>query len=116
MGTCVTTIEDVSIIQGGKAIVSGSFSLSSSYATSGETLNLSNSIKDSSSPKVVFTSSGGYSLKHNQGNAAAGKVLAYFSVQNAANVADQNSALIEVTNATDLSAVNVDFIAYGQTY
>jgi len=96
----------------GEKIIHGKLNLQT-YETNGDPVNLSNFFKSSTSPFVCLTGgTGGYVLDHNQGTAAAGKVLAYYtSTKNGAA-----GALDEVANATDLSAVNVSFFAIGQPY
>jgi hypothetical protein len=92
----------------GSTMVMGTFTMSSSYATNGDTLNLSNVLKSAGSPMVLINPTNTVTMRHNAGTASAGKVLAY--------VQDINGAEGEVANATDLSSINVTFIAIGADY
>jgi hypothetical protein len=92
---------------GGSKIAYGTITFDNVYVTGGETLDLS--AQFSGSPTVLTSSDDGYVIRHNRGNAAAGVLQAYFANGGAA----AGAALIEVTNAADLSAVIVHCIAMG---
>lgn len=98
----------------GEKMIRGSLAVGT-YATDGAALNLANYFKSTTYPSVLITSGSGYALEHNQGTAASGKIKAYFSEVNQ-NGANDSYALVEVTNATDLSAVNIPFVAFGQPF
>jgi hypothetical protein len=118
MGNCVTYISKQTVLPGGEKLVRGIATLSSSYAASGDALNLSNYLDDDASPTVITCTADGYATEHSQGTAAAGTVVAYFNVLNTdtVNGVAQNTALYEVQTAADLSAVNVVFTAIGKAY
>jgi hypothetical protein len=100
---------------GGTKMIAGTGNIGV-YLTGGAPMNLSNYLLSTGSPIVTATPTDGYILKHDFGTAAAGKLKVYQQVLNAKNGIDQNIPMIEVTNATDLSAVKFGFIAMGQPY
>ena len=82
------------------------------YNTSGANVDLSNYFKTATYPTVIISACAGYVLEHDQGTAAAGKVLAYYtSTKNGAL-----GALDQVADSTSLAAINALFIARGQPY
>lgn len=117
MGNIVTGIRKSTLLPGGERMVSGSLTMSSSYpAGTGDTMDLSNVLKAGGSPTVTIGGAAGVVLVHNQGAANVGVVKAYYATQNAINGAVENTTLVEVTNAVDLSAINATFIAVGPAY
>ena len=88
----------------GERLIRGTITFDSSYPTGGETVDLSTYL--SGSPTVILNGSGGYVAQHDQGTAAAGKVLLYEAGADAA-------ALDEFGNAGDASAIVCPFIAQG---
>ncbi|MEE9366915.1 MAG: hypothetical protein V3W44_09535 [Dehalococcoidales bacterium] len=103
------TVANVKVLWsvGGGLAISGRATLSATYLTGGETLDLSSYFQGS--PLVIPTGDDGYVIEHDRGNAAAGKLLARFANGGAA----AGAALIELTNAVDTSAVICSFIAVG---
>ena len=99
-------------LMGGYTMVSGLATGSSTYLTGGETMDLSAYILSSTSPIVMVGNSGqatvGYVGAHNQGTAAAGKVLFF-------EAGADSAALDEFANAGNAAVINVPFIAIGQT-
>jgi|19_taG_2_1085344.scaffolds.fasta_scaffold00455_9 hypothetical protein len=100
------------LLPGGAKILRGTFTLDSNYVTGGETMDLSDYLKSSVVPTVICGNDGGYVLEHDQGTAAAGKVIAYYNDVNAST----NAALVAVAQNADLSAINSTFVAVGQAY
>lgn len=115
MGSCVTRIDGSSLLGTGEKMIRGTFLMSSTYATGGDTLDLSNHLKASGYPTVTCDGGAGYVAQHNKGTAAAGKVLLYQNVlnTNTMNGVDLNTPLYQVHSGADLSAINVGFYAIG---
>ena len=116
MTTCVHSVVFESQNLDGTKTIAGTLTLSDNYYTSGDVLNLANYLKSAGSPVVVIAGADGYMLEHNDGTAAAGKVVARYSSVNTKNGANEAIALVEVAVNTDLSAVNAKFIATGLAY
>ncbi|HET7559515.1 MAG TPA: hypothetical protein VFK80_06105 [Limnochordia bacterium] len=88
---------------------SGTLVMNASYATGGDTLDLSD--RFASLQGVVIAPTGGYTFEYDYTN---GKVMAYYGDNN--NAADGPG--VEVAAATDLSAIGLDsgnirFLAWG---
>lgn len=113
MAVTVSVI-DSSLVSAGQRQIRGSLTMDSSYATGGEVMDVSTYF--AGSPTVVIGGADGYMLEHNQGTAAAGKVLARYSSVNSKNGANETLALVQVADGTDLSAVNTTFLAMGQSF
>ena len=115
MGNCVTYVTKKTVLPGGELMIRGLATMSSSYAAGGDALNLSNYLTSTTAPTVVPCSADGYVVEHNQGTAAAGKLMAYFNVLNSdtMNGVAQNTALYQVQTGKSLAAVNVVFVAIG---
>lgn len=89
-----------------KCLVIGTLTMSGSYATGGDTIDLSDFLEKA--PDLVIIQGGARNLQFVAGaNATNGKVLSYESDGNA-------GTLVETSNATDLDAVTAAFIAVGQ--
>jgi len=90
MGSCTFTLATSTPLPTGDVMITGTVTLSNSYATGGDTLDLSAYIKGAATSTdftcVVGTASVGNPLAHNQGTATAGKILA-FEVANGAQIA-----------------------------
>jgi len=110
--SATVSVTAVHTMQGGYRVVHGTATLSGTYITGGDTIDLSSYFKSASSPTVIPSSDDGYLIRHDRGTAAAGTLMAYVVNINASG----NVALIEVANASNLSAVVVPFIAVGQAY
>ena len=115
MGNCVHYVTKKTVLPGGELMLRGIATMSSSYAAGGDALKLSNYLTSTTSPTVVPCSADGYVVEHDQGTAAAGKLIAYFNVLNSTttNGSAQNAALYQVQTGKDLDAVNVVFVAIG---
>ncbi len=114
MGTIKTSVENTgqgATIQGTK-VVRGTLTMGT-YETSGDSLNLANYFLDSSTPTMMIGGDDGYVLQPTVGrNAEAMLVMAYY----VSNINAATGPLGEVANATNLTGVNVDFVAFGQPY
>lgn len=105
------TVNFQSELPGGCRIIAGIMTMTNTYVTSGTNneMVLSSYFLSSSSPMVVFTgATTGYMPVHNNGTAAAGKVLLY-------EAGADGAGLDEFANAGDASGLNAMFIAMGQT-
>jgi hypothetical protein len=78
------------------------------YTTGGVTCDISAYISGTPS-EVMVESSGGYVFEHDGGTSAAGVIEAYYANGGASG----GAALVQVANATNLSAVTTRFTAYG---
>ena len=88
----------------GMMLVVGEAVLSSSYAQTGEVLNLSSYLKSSSSPVVMLQCQDPtYALYHDGGTAAAGTIQVYALANGS-----------EASAEADLSSVYVNVVAFGQ--
>lgn len=116
MGNCVLYITSETPLPGGEKMVRGLATPSSSYAASGEGLNLANYFSSSSSPTVMVENPAGRPARHDQGTASAGKVLFYQMILNTTTVNSTaaNVALYECHTALNLSGANIAFLAVGQ--
>lgn len=110
MTTCVTGIASETPLPNGQKLVTGTFTFSANYYANGDTLDLSNVFLDDSVPMVMCGQAAGYTAFHNQGNAKVGKVLAY------CGAAGASATLGQANTNSDLSSINVGFIAIGQAY
>lgn len=90
MGSATFTLATSTPLPNGDVMITGYVTLSNDYATGGDTLDLSSYIKSSATSAdftcCVSSSKTGNPLGHDQGTAAAGKVLA-FEVANGAQMA-----------------------------
>lgn len=119
MGNCTYKVDQQTPTMGGVQMLQGSVALSSSYATSGDSLNLVNYFKSTTNPVVILSSDDGYVVQSTVGrNATALLVKAYsvgwYAIN--ANNGSANQALTEIGAGTNLSSVNVSFTAFGQPY
>jgi hypothetical protein len=96
-------------LPGGQGLLSGFATLSNVYLTGGEVLDLSSYFSSTSYPVVTLNGDDGYTVKHDRGTAAAGKIMAYKP-----DAATSNSVMTQVANAADLSAVICPFTAMGK--
>lgn len=97
----------------GNLLVTGTLAMDSSYPTGGETLDVSSYFGGGNLYFVAISpgTSGGYILASDGGTTSAQKIKAYYCDYDA--VAD--GALIQVANATDLSAITAaEMIMIGQ--
>jgi len=94
-------------LPGGGKIAYGTATLSNVYLTGGETMDVSSEF--AGSPIVLSGGDDGYVVRHDRGNASAGKLIAYAANGGAAAAA----ALVQVANATDLSAAICHVVIVG---
>ncbi len=112
MGNCITKIDAECALPNGEKMIRGTFKMSSSYAISGDALNLSNYLKSGGYPTVIVDSANGFTLKHNSGTAAAGLIKAQASGVNIGNV----TSMVEALATTEISTINTSFIAIGSPF
>ncbi len=98
MGTASTS-NVVKTVAGNKRLISGKITMSNSYATGGDTLNLEAALGLNSIDTVVISPYNGYGL---QADLTNNKIKAYAS------------AGTEVTATTDLSGISANFVAIGR--
>ena len=93
---------------GGQRLLAGFATIGTYFTHANPQMNFANFGLDVTAiPVVVFGTEKGYTFNHSQGNAGAGTVAAFFSSSKNGSV----SALDQVANNTNLSAVKVSFTA-----
>jgi hypothetical protein len=108
---------DSTPLSGGYKMATFWATMNSSYAAAGgEALNLASYFKAGASIHVFCDTGVGFVLKHDNGNASNGKLLAYASNLNAKNGASEIAAMCEVAAGTNLSTVNTKIVVIGQAY
>jgi len=114
MGNCIVKVDKRDRGLSGEKTIRGTMTLSNAYSNAaGDTMNLSAEFKSSTVPTVILGSDDGYVLKATPGrNADHGLIQAY----DVGNINGAVGPLHQVLNTTDLSAVNVSFMAIGQPY
>lgn len=101
MGAAAFTQKGEIPLPGGNRLLWGTLTMSSSYAANGDTIDMPGEVSLGDGSLQLSSSAGGYVLEYDGANA---KVKAYWDrIQNAAA-----AALIEVTAATNLSAVSTE--------
>lgn len=99
MGTVTTSIKSRHALGGGRRMVSGTITMSSSYATGGDTVNVGDLEMGNLDQLICVAETQAYQI-HWNGNEGTPTVIA-----------DQGAT--EVTATTNLSSVTVAFIAFG---
>lgn len=106
MAAATVSVTYTNEMGGGMRMAVGTITMPEVYETNGATADLSDYF-DGSPIVLLGAGDDGVILQHNRGTAAAGLVLAYYSNSSA------NAALPEAANAENLSAVIVNFAAFG---
>jgi len=112
MGTCKYAITKSNRGLYGEKQVRGWMTMGT-YETSGDSLNLANVFKASTTPTITLGSNDGYVLEQTPDLNADSQLIMAYSV---GNINAATGPLVEVVNATNLTAVNVQFTALGQPY
>ena len=109
MGSCTFTLGTATPLPTGDVMITGVATLSSSYATNGDTLDLSSYIKSTATSAdfncIVSCASVGNTLAHNMGTAAAGKIIAF-----------QIGSASQMASSSDCSTYIASIIAVGPAY
>jgi len=120
MGTCTFIIDWQSQSIKGLKLIGGTLEMGSTYATSGDSLNLANYFKSTSKPTLLISSDAGYLLVPTPGRNADSMLIEAYDVgwyAINANSGSANQAATQIGNGSAvLASTNAMFLAFGQPY